>query len=144
MAWYRHAASHFLTQCWPSSMVPPDHNKFKVLRYPSVTSDVQNLWSLRTLPLWDVIVILNIIFTPLLSPRLPEYPLLVWTGSQDPLYQHELTLIPAWISNHLPSKVWNEIAHPFPNLSGTTIEVWERISNFIPQFIVGVITYPCQ
>ena len=23
--------------------------------------------------------------------------------------------IPAWISNHMPSKVWGEIIHPFPN-----------------------------
>ena len=28
------------------------------------------------------------------------------------------------------------------NLSGCTVEVCEWISNFIPQFIMGVITYP--
>ena len=31
----------------------------------------------------------------------------------DPFYEHELTLIPAWINNHLPGKMWNEIAYLF-------------------------------
>ena len=50
-------------------------------------------------------------------------------------------LILAWISNHIPSKVWDEITYLFPNFNGCTIEVWERICNFIPHFIIGVITY---
>ena len=32
----------------------------------------------------------------------------------------------AWISNHMPDKVWDEITYPFPNFN----EVWEWISNF--------------
>ena len=35
------------------------------------------------------------------------------------------TLIPTWISNHTPCKVWDKIIYPFPN-------VWEWISNVIP------------
>ena len=31
----------------------------------------------------------------------------------------------------------------FPNVNGCTVEVWERISNLIPHFIMGVITYTC-
>ena len=58
-----------------------------------------------------------------------------------PLYQHGLILIPAWISNYLPNKVWDEINYPFPNFKGCTIEVWEWRSNFIPHFIMDVITY---
>ena len=27
-----------------------------------------------------------------------------------------------WISNHTPSKVWNEITYPFPNFNGTVFE----------------------
>ena len=50
-------------------------------------------------------------------------------------YWHELPLIPAWISNHMHSKMWDEIIYPFPNFSDSTIEVWEWISNFI-QFYV--------
>ena len=38
--------------------------------------------------------------------------------------------------------MWDEIIYPFPN--GTTIEVWEWISNFISHFIMDIITNPCQ
>ena len=34
-----------------------------------------------------------------------------------------LTLIPAWISHHMFSKVWDEITYPFPNFNGATVEV---------------------
>ena len=34
-------------------------------------------------------------------------------------------LIPAWISNHKSSNVWDEITYPFPNFNGCAIEVWE-------------------
>ena len=47
-----------------------------------------------------------------------------------PFYWHGLTLIPAWISNHMPSKVWGEITYPFPNFNGCTVEVWEWINHF--------------
>ena len=47
------------------------------------------------------------------------------------------------ISNHVPSEVWDEITYPFPNFNSATVEVWGWISNFIPHFIMGVITYPC-
>ena len=52
-----------------------------------------------------------------------------------------LTFIAAWTSNHMPSKVWNEITYPFPNFHGCTIEVWEWIRNFIPHFIMIAIIY---
>ena len=29
--------------------------------------------------------------------------------------KHGLTLIPAWISNHMPCKVWDEITYPILN-----------------------------
>ena len=38
-------------------------------------------------------------------------------------YQHGLTSIPAWISNHMPSEVWGGITYPFPNFNGCTVEV---------------------
>ena len=31
----------------------------------------------------------------------------------------------AWISDHMPSKVWDELTYPFPNFNGCTIEVQE-------------------
>ena len=36
---------------------------------------------------------------------------------------HGLTLIPAWISNYMPGKVWGEITYPFLNFNGCTVEV---------------------
>ena len=39
----------------------------------------------------------------------------------------------------MTSEMWYEITYPFPNFNGCTIEVWEWISNFIPQFTMGVI-----
>ena len=52
-----------------------------------------------------------------------------------------LALIPAWVNNYTHYTVWDEITYPFPNFNGSTIEVWEWISNFILQSIVHVITY---
>ena len=40
-----------------------------------------------------------------------------------PFYQHCWTLIPAWISIYIHCKVWDEIAYPFLNFNGATIEV---------------------
>ena len=40
-----------------------------------------------------------------------------------PLLLTCLTLIPAWIRNHMPSNVWDEITYPFLNFNGCTVEV---------------------
>ena len=58
-----------------------------------------------------------------------------------PFYKYKLTLIPAWISNHIHYQVWDEITYPFRNLNDCTIEVLEWISNFIPQLTGHVITF---
>ena len=60
-----------------------------------------------------------------------------------PFYQHGLILIPAWICNHMPSEVWDEITYPFPNFDDATVEVWQWINDFVPHFMMDVITYPC-
>ena len=39
--------------------------------------------------------------------------------------------ISEWISNHIHNKAWDEMDYPFPNFNGTTVEVWELISDFI-------------
>ena len=59
------------------------------------------------------------------------------------IHQNRLTLILAWISNHMPGEMWEEITLAFPNLNGATIEVWERLSYFIPHYIMDVVIYPC-
>ena len=70
-----------------------------------------------------------------------------WKSNQiqykGPFYHHGLTLIPAWINNHMPRKMWAEITYPFPNLNGCTVEFWELTTNFIPPFIMDPITHPC-
>ena len=43
----------------------------------------------------------------------------------------------AWISNHIPSKVWVWITYPFPNFNGYTIEVWDWTSTFDTKFYNG-------
>ena len=43
--------------------------------------------------------------------------------TSSPFCQYGLTLIPAWISNHMPGKEWDEITYPFLNFNGATIEV---------------------
>ena len=58
-------------------------------------------------------------------------------------YLHGLTIIPAWINDHVPSEVWDKITYLFPNLNAVTVEVWEWRRNFNPQFVMNVITYPC-
>ena len=58
-------------------------------------------------------------------------------------YEHDLTFIRAWMSNHIPIKVWNKITYPFPNFNCVTVAVWKWISNFIPHFIMDGMTYPC-
>ena len=59
-------------------------------------------------------------------------------------YYHELTLIPAWIRHHMPSKIWDEVTNPFPNFNGFTVDVCERRNYFILQFIMDVITHSCS
>ena len=54
-----------------------------------------------------------------------------------------LTLISTWIGNHIPSKGWDEITYQFPTFSGCTVEAWKWISNFIPHFMMDVITNTC-
>ena len=58
--------------------------------------------------------------------------MLIKSKSIKTIYQHGLTLIPAWIINYIHKKVWNEIAYSFSNFNRASIEVWEWISNFIP------------
>ena len=54
---------------------------------------------------------------------------------------HGIAWIPAWISNHMPIKIWDKITHPFPNFSGCTVAIWESISNFTPNFMMDIITF---
>ena len=63
------------------------------------------------------------------------------------IFQRHLLLngvtFPAWIINHIHYKLSDEVIYLFPNLNGETVEVWEKISHFVPHFIIHVITFPC-
>ena len=48
------------------------------------------------------------------------------------------------LDQYMPNKVWDKISYPFPNFNGSTVEVWEWISNFILHILMDVITYPCR
>ena len=39
------------------------------------------------------------------------------------IYKYGLTLIPAWVSNCIHYKVWDEITYPFLNFNSCTVEV---------------------
>ena len=60
-----------------------------------------------------------------------------------PFYQHGLIIFPAWISNGMPCKGWDDVSDPFPSFKGCTVEVWKWIRNCIPHFIMSRDTYPC-
>ena len=42
---------------------------------------------------------------------------------QGHFYEHGISLIPPWISNHMPSKEYDAITYPLPNFNGFTVEV---------------------
>ena len=43
--------------------------------------------------------------------------------NKGPLCLHRLTLIPAWLRNHMPGNVWDEITYAFPNFNGEAVKV---------------------
>ena len=54
-----------------------------------------------------------------------------------------VTLTSAGISNHIPSKSWDEITYPFSKFNTCSIKVWKWISNSILFFIMYVMTFQC-
>ena len=54
---------------------------------------------------------------------------ITFSTHRDPFYQYGLNLIPERISNHMLSKLWDEIILPFPNLNGAALIVWEWINS---------------
>ena len=72
--------------------------------------------------------------SPLTNKHMNNWELVIWLQhnkaqqnyvkiSWAPFYLHGLTLIPAWISNYIHYKVWDEITYPFLNFNGATVEV---------------------
>ena len=59
------------------------------------------------------------------------------TVNMGPFYKHGLTLIPIWISYHMPSRVWDKLTYPM------TTEIQELINTLMPYFIIDVIIHLC-
>ena len=74
---------------------------------------------------------------------LPIFTLEECLSQVGPLLLTWINISPSVDSNHMPSKVWDEITYPYPNLNGHAVKFWEWISSFIPHFKMDVITYPC-
>ena len=49
----------------------------------------------------------------------------------------------AWISIYIHYKAWDKITYAFPNFNSAAIEVWVWIGNFIPHFMMNVISHSC-
>ena len=53
-----------------------------------------------------------------------DFPEWIYTCLLDYILFHvKKTLIPDWISNYMPSKVWDKITYAFPSFNGSTVEV---------------------
>ena len=61
----------------------------------------------------------------------------------DELDQINQIVVHLWGSNYVRYKMWGEITYPLPIFNGTTVDVCNRITYFIPNFIRRVITCPC-
>ena len=57
-------------------------------------------------------------------------------------YQHELILIQPWISNHISSKMWDEITYPFPHhlLDVITVNLGIKVKSML---VKGTLTLLC-
>ena len=64
---------------------------------------------------------------------------LYWERHKGPLSLTWTNFIPEWISNHVSSKVWDEISNPFPHWNGATVNVWQWINNFSSYFITDLL-----
>ena len=51
-----------------------------------------------------------------------------------PLLLTGVNIIPEWITNCIHYKMWGEITYSSRNFNGATVDVWDWIINFIPQF----------
>ena len=60
-----------------------------------------------------------------------------------PFYKHGLTLIPAWISNYIHYKVWDEIIYPFLNFNGATVISTHTLQGMWLLIHAGIKVKPC-
>ena len=64
----------------------------------------------------------------------------IWIQSRS-FYQHGLTLIQAWISNHMPSNVLVEITYPFQNFYDAAVEVLSMLGKIWVEITVQPLNF---
>ena len=120
-----------LTQLWICFMYAIKISKSKRWSIESNVIDIENICVFQcgdrksrvsfrkySLSFYDFIhnhfMLINVYKNPLRWPRT--------------YYLYRLSLIPAWISNYIQHKVWDEITWPFPNFNGGTVSEFHRYS----------------
>ena len=104
-----------------------------------------NRWILSTKGQWCPVGFYSISDTTSYQKNSPSLRLLArsYVKTPGPLSLTLINFIPAWISKHMSSKVWDEITDSSTNFNGGTVEVCEWTSMFPLYLIMDVITYPC-
>ena len=135
MAWCRQATSHYLNQCWPRSQKPYGVTR---LQWVNTLRPRQNGYQFPDDTFKCIFLNENIqILVKIALKFIPKYPInniptLVqimdwcWPGDK-PLCE------PMMVSSHICS------IQPFRNF----ISAGLAMDNFIPYFILDIITYPC-
>ena len=89
------------------------------------------------------IISYRIVSYHILSFRFVSYRIVSWRVLCDYFHLFGLVSIVAWVSNQISRRVANENTYPFPNFNGCPLKLDIWMNNFIPHFLVDVVTYPC-
>ena len=118
--------SFISTRKIPFSWVPVDNTKRKLNRKCCQFWRNFHHWMHQKWSVWQLSV--QLVLT--ISSKWRHFRVSGWVcqgrhkaGISDGIYV--ITSIPALISNHMPSKVWDEINYQSPNFYGATFEVWK-------------------
>ena len=135
MAWCREAMNQYPNHCWPRSILQCMAKLFE-----TVTVQIEWAWDFVTWSDLRYNFIQVIIKTGYLCAQFSRQPVCYEHVCLPSRYADQgllsgLTLILAWLCNHTPSKMWDEIIYPVPNLNGCTVEIWKLKSNNTLQFI---------
>ena len=92
-------------------------------------------------PMWCVVIKYEIVrlLTSQHCPLLFSLLCISWSNTWEPFLTW---IIPAWLINNIYYKVWQWTTYPFSKFNAVTVELWERVNNFIPHFTGYMITYP--
>ena len=114
------SVSNYYNLSWPEMFLWQNNLNSKVFILRSHRSDQRLVWSQST---YVDIIFDN--FSIFLSLATNPHAMLDFVINHIPafLWSCEWRIIPAWISNQTPCKVWDGITCPFLNFNGATVEV---------------------